>query len=81
MGSLKDRSIFRFAIDPMWEEAACVSSDTELFFSMDPVHTKMALAICDACPIRIQCLNFAVSSKIEYGVYGGWTAENRKRIK
>jgi WhiB family redox-sensing transcriptional regulator len=81
MSSYNAKSIFQFAIDPIWEEAACVSSDTELFFSLDPLHTKIAKQICDNCPIRIQCLNYAIAAKIEYGVFGGYTGDERKKIK
>lgn len=38
-------------------------------------------ATCDACPVRFDCLDYAVRWKIDYGVWGGLTIAARKRLR
>lgn len=52
-------------------EAAC--QDTEInFFSIDQQEKYKARALCaSACPVRLQCLSFALNEKLIWGVWGG----------
>jgi WhiB family redox-sensing transcriptional regulator len=60
--------------------------DPTLFFPEDlvgsPYDRKLvaneAKAICAQCPIRIQCLDYAVSAGMQ-GIWGGTTDSERKR--
>jgi WhiB family redox-sensing transcriptional regulator len=36
-----------------------------------------AKAVCAGCPVRIQCLDYAVASGERYGVWGGLTSDER----
>ena len=67
--------------------AACRGEDPELFF---PVGTTgpAALAqiaeakkICARCPVRRECLEFAVARKQEYGIWGGLTEGERSLLR
>lgn len=40
----------------------------------------MAIAICNRCPERDDCLTHALKNKIKYGVWGGLTEEQRRKI-
>lgn len=40
---------------------------------------KVALAICKECPVRLNCLNWAIENKEFYGIWGG-TTERERRI-
>jgi WhiB family redox-sensing transcriptional regulator len=35
--------------------------------------------ICAGCPVRIQCLDFALTHDQTHGIWGGTTAEDRQR--
>jgi WhiB family redox-sensing transcriptional regulator len=63
--------------------AACRRADPELFFpvsrsgpSLDQV--TQAKAICAGCPVRQQCLAFALDTRQDYGVWGGMSEEERR---
>jgi WhiB family redox-sensing transcriptional regulator len=63
--------------------AACRHADPELFFpvslsglSLDQV--TRAKAICAGCPVRRQCLAFALDTRQDHGVWGGMSEEERR---
>lgn len=64
---------------------ACVGK-TDLFFS--PAHKtreviakeKEAIFICEPCPIRKQCLEWALHHE-QYGIWGGTTEWQRRVIR
>lgn len=74
-----------FDWDATWRKrAACLDLDPELFFpvSWAKTHeTTMAegKAICAVCPVRRQCLDFAIDTHQEYGLWGGMDAQERRR--
>ena len=37
--------------------------------------------ICDSCPVRIPCLNYAMSNNIQFLVWGGLGANARAKIR
>lgn len=60
------------------DDAACNDADPELFFSGDEADQKVALQLCDGCPVREPCLRFALLDGQMHGVWGG-TLEPRRR--
>jgi WhiB family redox-sensing transcriptional regulator len=71
--------------DPFWRERrACKDADPELFF---PTRTKGATArtrqargICGGCPVRRECLNEALVTFQDVGVWGGTTPKERRKM-
>ena len=62
--------------------AACQSCDPELFFplsSSGPAVEQIARAkeICAGCPVRRECLAFALRTRQAHGVWGGLTEQER----
>jgi hypothetical protein len=55
---------------------------TEEFYANpeDLMSLRMAKFICDTCPIKQICQDYAIAAEEEYGVWGGLTAEDRKWI-
>lgn len=43
----------------------------ELFFSDKPAELARAQEICASCPVRVRCLELALSENLEWGVWGG----------
>ena len=39
---------------------------------------KIAKSYCEACPVKKECLQFALDNKEEYGIWGGMTTRERK---
>jgi WhiB family transcriptional regulator, redox-sensing transcriptional regulator len=70
--------------DRDWQQlAACRHADPELFFplsasgpSLDQI--TQAKAICAGCPVRRQCLAFALDTRQKHGVWGGMSEEERR---
>lgn len=67
-------------------EAACRHTDPELFFpigSTGPALDQIAEAkrVCEACPVRNQCLEFALSTSQDAGIWGGTTEDERRAIR
>jgi WhiB family redox-sensing transcriptional regulator len=64
--------------------AACRSADPELFFPISSTgaclaQVMAAKAICDQCPVRTECLAFALRTGQTDGIWGGLTEQERQR--
>lgn len=65
------------------DDAACAQEDAEVinFHSEDPAEIDRALAMCNECPVKRECLAFALSNYERFGVWGGRTeVELRKAL-
>ncbi len=77
--------------DPSWrEQAACLEFPALLFFGLDDSEPQMdrrvrednAKRICSGCGVRQECLEYALSTKEPYGIWGGLTEiERRARLR
>lgn len=76
----------RDGLDVGWHEyAACVSYNPETWFPTDKNHRRQwdeAQRICVMeCPVRDDCLRYALEANEQYGVWGGMTPEQRQKLK
>ena len=77
---------FEFNTEDWREKASCRSVDPDLFF---PVGTtgvaldqiEQAKAVCRACDAQAPCLEFALSTNQESGVWGGTSEEERRKLR
>jgi len=65
-----------------WRRAACQAADPEMFFPVGahgPAGDEIARAkaVCAACLVRRQCLQFALATGQMHGVWGGTTEDER----
>lgn len=75
--------------DKSWfERAACRDADRQLFFEPEGEAVKgrarrirAAKAVCADCPVRRECLLFALATPEHYGIWGGFTARERATLK
>ena len=72
--------------DDWRDSAACRDTDPELFFPIGT--TGMALdqieaakAVCQACAAQAPCLEFALATNQESGVWGGASEEERRKLR
>ncbi len=65
---------------PFSNDAACLGSDTNQFFISTGESSKPAKAICKDCKVRKECLDWAIKYKITFGVWGGKTVRERRKI-
>jgi len=61
--------------------AACRNLDTEIFFPDSEADAGPALSVCATCPVRNECLDWAIATRQHDGVWGGTTESERKRIR
>ena len=67
---------------PHWRWlAACQEVDPELFYPDRGQTGKSAKKICQICPVRLNCLEEALSNPSEYGIWGGTSEEERAHIR
>lgn len=80
----------RFRRDPLetwWiEHARCIGEDPELFFPIGTSgpaleQTARAIAVCRECPVRARCLEWALDTCQDAGVWGGLGEEDRREIR
>ena len=65
----------------MWQlQANCDETNTELFFSKLESKVAKAKALCGSCAVADKCLQFAIDTKIEFGIFGGVTADERQAL-
>jgi WhiB family redox-sensing transcriptional regulator len=63
------------------QDAACRGADLDLFFPISEEDTGPAKAICASCPVREACLEWAIATHQEDGVFGGLNAAERRRLR
>ena len=64
-----------------WQErAACYGLDPEVFFPTTEEEASLALSYCGVCRVREVCLAWAVRNGERYGVWGGTTEQQRRRL-
>lgn len=73
--------------DAGWrDESACRDLDPDLFFPVGVTgpaieQIEAAKSLCTECPVQVDCLEFALATNQEYGVWGGTTEDERRVIR
>jgi WhiB family redox-sensing transcriptional regulator len=68
------------------DDAACSGMDTAIFFPVGKggvpasVEAEYAKSFCQACPVRSECLAYALTHREDYGVWGGLGEEERASL-
>jgi WhiB family redox-sensing transcriptional regulator len=58
----------------------CHTLPPATFFPSDGVGVEVARKICATCPVKEPCLEYALQSRIDHGVWGGCSERERRRI-
>ncbi|MCU1493920.1 MAG: Transcription factor WhiB [Acidimicrobiaceae bacterium] len=75
--------------DEIWHvKASCRGPQAEVFFPPPHVERKeerherenAAKAICDSCPVRRPCLDYAIRIREPHGIWGGLNEMERKQL-
>ncbi|MYY05817.1 MULTISPECIES: WhiB family transcriptional regulator [unclassified Streptomyces] len=66
--------------------AACRDEDPDLFFPIGTtgpalVQAEEAKTVCRGCPVREQCLRWALENNQDAGVWGGLGENERRALK
>jgi WhiB family transcriptional regulator, redox-sensing transcriptional regulator len=63
----------------------CMETDPDAFFPEQGgglnSDIRNAKRICQRCPARRECLNYALEANEQYGIWGGLTAKERQKLR
>lgn len=87
------KSLADLPIIPWMKRSRCKNiGDPEIFFrerasvvnGTDAVRghsVKVAKEFCNGCPVKVECLLYALENDEEFGIWGGATPDERRRIR
>ncbi|MDA3038039.1 MAG: WhiB family transcriptional regulator [Actinomycetota bacterium] len=61
-------------------EGLCNNHAPAVFFPSDGVGVEIAKKICAQCPVRNECLEYALELRVDHGVWGGESERQRRRM-
>ena len=65
-----------------WQDLAnCRGADPDLFFPERGASTRTAKSICRECSVQAECLEFAIVSSEKFGIWGGLSERDRRKIR
>ena len=65
-----------------WQaDALCAQTDPEAFFPEKGGSTRDAKRVCEACPVQAECLDYAMSKDEKFGIWGGLSERERRRLR
>jgi WhiB family redox-sensing transcriptional regulator len=65
-----------------WQERAlCAQTDPEAFFPEKGGSTREAKRVCMSCDVRAECLEYALAKDERFGIWGGLSERERRRVK
>ncbi len=65
-----------------WQERAlCAETDPEAFFPEKGGSTREAKRVCLSCEVRTECLEYALAHDERFGIWGGLSERERRRLK
>jgi WhiB family transcriptional regulator, redox-sensing transcriptional regulator len=68
--------------DTSWhDEGLCGQVGADFFYPEKGESAAPAKRVCAACPVRLRCLEHALNTDELYGIWGGTTEEERRRIR
>ena len=68
--------------DRGWQHRAlCAETDPEAFFPEKGGSTREAKRTCRACEVRADCLEYALTHQEKFGIWGGLSERERRRLK
>ncbi len=66
----------------VWQNYAnCLGVDPDLFFPERGASTREAKEVCRGCVVQDECLEFALSNGEKFGIWGGKSERERRRVR
>jgi Transcription factor WhiB len=66
---------------PAWmRQGSCVHADPDVFFPDKGGSAAAAKAVCAGCPVRTDCLDYALANSERFGVWGGLSERERRNL-
>ena len=69
-------------LETSWQQYSnCLGVDPDLFFPERGASTREAKEVCRACMVQHDCLEFALMNSEKFGIWGGMSERERRRIR
>jgi WhiB family redox-sensing transcriptional regulator len=76
------QALLEGGLDRTWQRRAnCMGVDPELFFPERGASTREAKEVCRGCVVRLDCLEFAIANSEKFGIWGGMSERERRRVR
>ena len=66
---------------PWAVDALCAQVGTEVFYPGQGESAAPAKRVCAACPVRVECLTYALDNHEQHGIWGGLSIRERYRAR
>ena len=66
---------------PWAPDARCLQADPDTFFPEKGGSTREAKRICQQCGVRSECLAYALENDERFGIWGGLSERERRKLK
>lgn len=65
-----------------WQtKAKCKGKSASVFYPQRGVPSASAVAMCRSCEVRVECLEYAISNNEEFGIWGGLSERERRKLQ
>ncbi len=65
-----------------WQDRAlCAQTDPDAFFPEKGASNREAKKVCRGCEVRMECLEYALEHDERFGIWGGLSERERRRMK
>jgi WhiB family redox-sensing transcriptional regulator len=76
------QALLEDGLDRSWQRRAnCMGVDPELFFPERGASNREAKEVCRGCVVREDCLEFAIANSEKFGIWGGMSERERRRVR
>lgn len=73
---------FDLPVLPAWyDDALCAQVDQDMFYPEKGGSTVEAKRVCGMCSVRQQCLDYALANHERYGIWGGVSERDRRKME
>ncbi len=80
--SLVEDEVIAFSAERAWQDQAnCLGVDPDLFFPERGASTREAKEVCRGCVVRNDCLEYALENGEKFGIWGGLSERERRRLR
>ncbi len=67
-------------VDVWQSRALCAQSDPDLWFPDQGGQVRTPKQVCARCPVRADCLDYALANDERHGVWGGLSERERRPL-
>lgn len=60
--------------------ASCIDIPKNVFFPAGQDKEQLAKKVCSSCPVQVECLEYALVYGEDYGIWGGTSEKDRRKL-